>query len=131
MNDSDSGYSTYDVSPSQAATPAHPAYFHPVPPSINHATPPLFNFLQALSLPHHPPSLVHEPTVSPCASDGGFFSPHLNFSSLQIKTLVHSFLSSPSPMCQCTHNPSLNHIDYNMLLIINFSHTMYTCTVCF
>ena len=125
--ESDSGYSAYDVSPITSTAPAHPAYSNnqvsipSCPPPltlVNHATPPLFSnptFSRSLSLPHHPPSLVHEPTVSPCASDGGFFSPHSNFGSLENTPNQESipFFPSPNPVSMYSQSFPQSH-DYNM-----------------
>lgn len=75
--ESDSGYSTYDVSPITSSAPSH------LPLSC---VPPQLMSIDGSSLfpltsppPHAPPPLVHE-SSSPCASDAGFFSPHSDFS---------------------------------------------------
>jgi hypothetical protein len=92
--ESDSGYSTYDVSPITSAAPSNLNYsMNQVPPSCpppltlsNHATSPLLGnpAFPGMPLPNHPaPSpLMHEAAISPCGSDPGFFSPHSNFGSL-------------------------------------------------
>lgn len=43
-------------------------------------------------------SLMHDPMSSPCASDGGFFSPHSSFASLSNTPNHDSFFSSHSPV---------------------------------
>ena len=108
--ESDSGYSTYDVSPMTSTAPANLNYSsvqvcHPsCPPSlalVEHATSPLFNnpSFTEMSLSHHSPSLIHDPTASPCTSDGGFFSPHSAFGSLSNTPNQESMTFFPQ------HNP--------------------------
>lgn len=95
--ESDSGYSTYDVSPVTSNAPANlsysigqvsnlPSCSPPPLMLINHSTSPLFGNPTFAGLPLHPhpsPSmLIHDTAVSPCTSDGGFFSPHSSFGSV-------------------------------------------------
>lgn len=106
--ESDSGYSTYDVSPITSTAPSNLNYGINQVPScpppltlINHSTSPLFGnpAFPGMPLPHHPtPSpLLHETDISPCGSDGGFFSPHSSFGSLANTPSQDTIVFFPPP----------------------------------
>lgn len=107
--ESDSGYSTYDVSPITSNTPVNYSVGGQVsalsscpPPPLTLITSPLFgspSFPGMPPLPHHPSRspLMHDTAVSPCGSDGGFFSPHSSFSSLANTPSHESMVFFPNP----------------------------------
>ena len=136
--ESDSGYSTYDVSPMTSTAPSNMSYnISQVPPScppppltlINHSTSPLFGnpAFPGMHLPHHPtPSpLLHEAAISPCGSDGGFFSPHSSFGSLantpNQDTIV--FFPPPGPIYSQPYSQSQ---DYNNNGIFSINNSCFT-----
>lgn len=93
--ESDSGYSTYDVSPITSSAPAQLSY--PTPGHMagiqthgHHVEQSLFgcNLSPTATMFPGPPgmnqaasSILHDTIHSPCSSDVGFFSPHSGFSS--------------------------------------------------
>lgn len=107
--ESDSGYSAYDVSPITSTAPANPNYqvsslsTCPPPPLtlINQATSPLFGnpAFPGMPLPHHhtPSPLMHDAAISPCGSDGGFFSPHSSFANTPNQDTIVFFPPPPPP----------------------------------
>ena len=94
--ESDSGYSTYDVSPITSSAPTQLTYptsaqMAAVQPHGHHMEPAFFNYTlspTATVFPGHAPAAMNQPSTSllhdmqsPCSSDVGFFSPHSGFSS--------------------------------------------------
>ena len=148
--ESDSGYSTYDVSPITSTAPANlnfsrpqmvgpgglqpPHIHHPCPPPslglLDHSSPsPLFSNPPFLSLPLQSqstasssglmatsptgaPPLIHDPICSPCASDGGFFSPHSVFNTPNHDPV--SFFPSHSPVSLYPSQPFPPPQDFNI-----------------
>ena len=104
--ESDSGYSTYDVSPitSSASSHLHGQLNCVAPQMISVEPSPLFSLsptATSFSALNHlpPPPLLHESTASPCASDAGFFSPNSEFSSLANTPNQEGGFFSTQPPC--------------------------------
>ena len=93
--ESDSGYSTYDVSPITSSAPAQLPYptsagtmaamqqghTHHMEQAIFNLSPTASMFPGPHGLGQPSTSLLHDSIHSPCSSDVGFFSPHSGFSS--------------------------------------------------
>ena len=156
--ESDSGYSAYDVSPIARSAPANICFSgtqivgagdlgpprHPSPSQglfDHHNSSPLFGNPTFMSLPLLSPhsvsstspstsSLLHEPLMSPCPSDGGFFSPHSSFSSLTGTPNHDSFFPSHSPVSLYSPSLPMSH-DFNMLGGQNNSNIFSMNSSCF
>ena len=159
--ESDSGYSTYDVSPITSSAPANLSYSTsqvtsmpscPPPPLTlinHHSTSPLFGNPGFGGLPpppmhpHPSPSpLIHEAAAagSPCGSDGGFFSSHSSFGSLASTPSQESmpFFPPPPPLPHAPPlppppqaQPSLYNSQQPYSHAQDFSTPAFSITTCF
>ena len=126
--ESDSGYSTYDVSPITSSAPAQLSYptssqLASIQTHGHHVEQTLFSVSPTATMFPVPPamnqpstSLLHDTMHSPCSSDVGFFSPHSGFSS-HATTPSHqdafSFFPAQGACPMFTSYPQ--HQDFNSL----------------